>query len=81
VRRWQLQDAKQQFSRMVEHARNDGPQVVTRHGKDVAIVLAVEEYRRLGGELADFKQFLLSAPPLHELAIERDGEPSREIEL
>lgn len=48
---WQLQDAKQRFSRLVDTARTDGPQVVTRHGREVAVVLSIEDYRRLrGGE-------------------------------
>ncbi|MCC6831746.1 MAG: type II toxin-antitoxin system Phd/YefM family antitoxin [Thermoleophilia bacterium] len=46
---WQLQDAKQRFSRLVDTARTDGPQVVTRHGREVAVVLSIEDYRRLRG--------------------------------
>jgi prevent-host-death family protein len=46
---WQLQDAKQRFSRLVDSARTDGPQVVTRHGREVAVVLSIEDYRRLRG--------------------------------
>ena len=81
MRRWQLQEAKQQFSRVVEQARLDGPQIVTRHGKEVAVVVGIDEYRRLRGETKDFKQFLLEAPPLHELEIERDRDPGPDIEL
>jgi prevent-host-death family protein len=46
---WPVQDAKQKFSSLVEAARADGPQVVTRHGREVAVVLSVEDYRALGG--------------------------------
>ena len=46
---WPVQDAKQRFSRLVEAARADGPQVVTRHGREVAVVLSVEDYRAMGG--------------------------------
>lgn len=46
---WQLQDAKQQFSRLVDRARSDGPQIVTRHGREVAVVISMEDYRLLGG--------------------------------
>jgi prevent-host-death family protein len=58
---WQLQDAKQQFSRLVERARTDGPQVVTRNGKEVAVVLGVEDYRRLGD--AAIKRYSPKAQP------------------
>src|SRR5215217_1742482 len=64
VMRWQLQEAKQRFSELVRHARADGPQVVTRHGEEVAVVVSIEEYRRLTDELPSFKDFLLAAPDL-----------------
>jgi prevent-host-death family protein len=79
--RWQLQEAKQQFSRLVDRARSEGPQLVTRHGREVAVVIGVEEYRRLRGEKRDFKQFLLEGPPFDELEIERDTDPGPDVEL
>jgi antitoxin Phd len=79
---WQLQEAKQQFSRLVDRAREDGPQVVTRHGREVAVVLDVDEYRRLCGEGADFKAFLMGPPYIDvELPVEHDGNPSRDVDL
>lgn len=78
--RWQLQQAKQQFSRVVELARSEGPQLVTRHGREVAVVVDVDDYRRMRSE-RDFKRFLLSAPHLDELPIERSKDPARTIDL
>jgi prevent-host-death family protein len=46
---WQLQEAKQRFSHVVDQARAHGPQVVTRRGKEVAVVLSIEEYRKITG--------------------------------
>ena len=78
--RWQVQQAKQQFSRLVDEARAEGPQFVTRHGKEVAVVLGVEEYHRLRDERS-FKEFLLGPPHVEvDLPIERDRDPGREIE-
>lgn len=79
--RWQLQHAKQQFSRVVDLARREGPQLVTRNGKEVAVVIDVDEYRRLRSDGGDFKRFLLSVPHVDELPIERSKEPARTIEL
>ena len=78
--KWQLQDAKQQFSRVVERARTEGPQLVTRNGKEVAIILDVEEYRRLSSHGGDFKRFLLEGPRF-EFDVERAKDVPREIEL
>lgn len=70
---WQLQEAKQRFSELVRRAEREGPQVVTRHGEEVVVVVPVEEYRRIserGGEKKmDFKEFLMSAPEGLELII------------
>jgi len=68
---WQVQEAKQRFSRLVQRAIDDGPQVVTRHGEEVAVVVSAKDFRKLTGNVPDFKDFLLSAPDLDELAIRR----------
>src|SRR6266511_1002850 len=78
---WQVQEAKQRFSEIVRQAHDDGPQVVTRHGEEVAVVIDIEEYRRLTGSKPDFKDFLLSAPDLAALEIRRPGERARTVEL
>ena len=78
---WQIQEAKQRFSKLVRQAEADGPQIVTRHGREVVVVLAAEEYRRLRIGLPDFKEFLVSAPDLAPLDIRRDDAPARAIDL
>ena len=62
--RWQLQEAKQRFSELIRSVEADGPQVVTRHGEDVAVVISIAEYRHLRHEGENFKAFLQSAPDL-----------------
>jgi antitoxin Phd len=79
--RWQLQEAKQRFSELVRQARAHGPQMVTRHGEEVAVVVSIEEYRRLTDERPSFKEFLLAAPDLESLAIDRPREQARVVEL
>jgi prevent-host-death family protein len=79
--RWQLQEAKQRFSELIRRARAHGPQVVTKHGEEVAVVVSIEEYRRLTDELPSFKEFLLAAPDLDGLEIDRPPERARVVEL
>ena len=79
--RWQLQEAKQRFSELIRHARAHGPQVVTKHGEEVAVVVSIEEYRRLTDELPSFKELLLAAPDLDALEISRPRERARVVEL
>lgn len=78
---WQLQEAKQRFSEVVRQAEADGPQIVTRHGHEVVVILSADEYRRLRAGGSDFKEFLLAAPDLDELDIRRSDDLPRHIEL
>jgi hypothetical protein len=55
--------------------------VVTKHGEEVAVVVSIEEYRRLTDELPSFKEFLLTSPDLDALEIERSRERARVVEL
>ncbi|HVX84619.1 MAG TPA: type II toxin-antitoxin system Phd/YefM family antitoxin [Phycisphaerae bacterium] len=42
-KRWQLQDAKARLSQVVNETLDKGPQIITRHGKDVAAVIAIDD--------------------------------------
>jgi antitoxin Phd len=44
---WQLQTAKAQFSEVFWRARSEGPQLVTRQGKEAVVILPPEEFERL----------------------------------
>jgi prevent-host-death family protein len=78
---WQLQEAKQHFSQLVELARLDGPQFVTKHGKEAAVVMSADEYRRLRGGGPSLVQFIRSGPDLDVLDLGRAIDQGRDIEL
>ena len=65
---WQIQDAKQRFSEMIRAATSDGPQVITRHGEAVAVVVDIAEYRRLTRPAVDLASILLGGPKLDDIA-------------
>jgi prevent-host-death family protein len=65
---WQVQDAKQRFSEMIRAVASEGPQVITRHGEDVAVVVGIEEYRRLTQPVADLAGILLGGPKVDDSA-------------
>jgi prevent-host-death family protein len=67
---WQIQDAKQRFSEMIRAVMRDGPQVITRHGEDVAVVVDIAEYRRLTRPPVDLAGILLGGPKLDRAAAE-----------
>lgn len=77
---WQVQEAKQRFSELLRSATTEGPQIVTRHGEEIAVVVDIAEYRRLKGEVLDFKDFLRSGPEPDDSEITRDKALPREID-
>ncbi len=77
---WKLADAKTKFSEVVRRALTEGPQRVLRRD-DAVIVLAEEQYERLLGTRQGFKDFLLDAPDMEDLELERARDPMRDITL
>ena len=60
---WQVQEAKNRFSEVIERALRDGPQVVTRHGRPVVQVVAMDAGAAKAVRAEDgFAQYLLDAP-------------------
>ncbi|MGQ0711782.1 MAG: type II toxin-antitoxin system prevent-host-death family antitoxin [Rhodoferax sp.] len=62
---WQVQEAKNRFSEMIERAQTEGPQTITRHGRAVAKVVALVAGRVPSGPTSaddGFAAYLLSAP-------------------
>jgi prevent-host-death family protein len=79
---WQLQEAKNKFSRLVEKARYEGPQFVTRHGKETVVVISVEDYQKMVKPKSNLFNFIQSSPLSKiSLIIERDKSMARDIEL
>ena len=79
---WHLQDAKNQFSKVVQKARSEGPQIVTLRGERAAVVLSAADYDALTGNRPDIVEDLLGGPAWDdELAAAVDARakrPSRE---
>lgn len=47
MKSWPVQNAKNQLSQVIELARTEGPQIITRHGQPVVVVVAAEEFKKL----------------------------------
>lgn len=78
---WQVQDAKSRLSEVIERACTEGPQTITRHGRERAILISIEDYRALAAHKPDFKAYLLGGPKVDDFAIDRDRDTGRAIEL
>lgn len=79
---WTIAEAKAKFSRVIDCAREQGPQTITRNGRAAAVIVASEEWERRTkrqGTLADF----FAASPLRRsgLKVERIKDRPRRIVL
>jgi antitoxin Phd len=81
VATWQVQDAKTRLSEVIERARTEGPQTITRHGAERAVVLSIEDYRALAAHKPDFRAYLLGGPKVDDFSIERERDTGRAVEL
>jgi prevent-host-death family protein len=79
--RWQVNEAKSRLTELIQVAQKEGPQVITRHGVDTAVVLSIEDFHKLEAAKPDFRDYLLSGPKLDAFDIDRPRDFGREIEL
>jgi prevent-host-death family protein len=52
---WSVAEAKARFSEVVDRARSEGPQLVTRNGRDAAVIVSAEEWARVSEKSAQVK--------------------------
>lgn len=78
---WQVQEAKTRLSEVIEEAIGKGPQFITRHGAERAVILSIADYRALTAHKPNFKTYLLGGPKVDDFEFERDKDIGREISL
>lgn len=79
---WQLQEAKGNFSQLVKRAAGGDAQVVTVHGKPMAVVVSAEEYARLTRRKSKLSTALLRPDlAIDGLDVSRSRDTGRDIEL
>jgi antitoxin Phd len=76
---WQLQEAKNKLSKVIEEATTQGPQVITKRGVETAIVLSYAEYRQLITSQKKLSTFFRESPLVGvDLDLTRDTSAVRE---
>ena len=75
---WQLQEAKNKLSEVVDAAVNKGPQIITRRGVETAVVISADDYRKLRLRQMTLVEFFRASPLVGvELDLTRDTSPAR----
>lgn len=81
MKTWPLHDAKNKLSEVIKDARG-AAQLITVRGREAAVVVSIEEYRRLTTPKTSLVAFLRDSPLAEvELDLERDAGLGREVEL
>ena len=82
MRRWQLHEAKNRLSQVVDEACREGPQTITVRGQDKVVVVSIESYRKLSDPHEDLVEFFAQSPLRGvSLDLERSSDRAREVEL
>ena len=82
MEQWQLQDAKNRFSEVVQKAVEHGPQIITRRGVKTAVVLSVEDYQQLIKPKTNIVDFFRKSPLKGiKIDLNRNKDTGREIDL
>jgi prevent-host-death family protein len=79
---WTVAEAKAKFSEVVEKARTDGPQTITKNGRTAVVVVSVEEWERKAKRPGNLAEFFASSPLRGSgLKVRRSKERPRKLDL
>lgn len=79
---WQLQEAKAKFSKVINEAIQHGPQIITKHGIETALLISIDDYKQISKKESKISKFFKSSPLCNvELDIQRSKDYPRDIEL
>lgn len=78
---WQVQEAKTHLSEVIEEANSKGPQFITRHGSERAVILSITDYRSLTAHKPNLRDYLLGGPKVDSFEVPRDRDKGRKVSL
>jgi prevent-host-death family protein len=79
---WTVAAAKARLSELIDKARRDGPQTITKNGRSTAVLVSIEEWERKTARSGSLAEFLLASPLRDaELDTERSRDDARETPL
>ena len=82
MRQWQLQEAKAKFSEVVKLANLEGPQEITMRGQPTAILISLNDYKKIKEKKPSLVSLMRSSPLMGVyLDLHRDQSPARDIKL
>lgn len=74
---WQIDKAKAHLSEVIGQANKEGPQIITRHGVECAVILSAADFRSLTAHKSDLRDYLLGGPKVENFEVNRDLDTGR----
>ncbi|HWK46720.1 MAG TPA: type II toxin-antitoxin system Phd/YefM family antitoxin [Stellaceae bacterium] len=75
---WSVQDAKARFSEFLDTCLKHGPQMVTKRGAEAAVLVPVNDWRRLQQSARPtLKELLMADVPRADIPVPRRGKRRR----
>ncbi len=75
---WQIQEAKNKLSEVINRALEQGPQLITRWGKNTAVVISYHDYEKLRASRDKLSEFFRASPLAEsDIELECDQSPPR----
>ena len=79
---WTVAEAKAKFSEVVDKARTDGPQTITKNGRAAVVVVSAEEWERKAKRPGNLAEFFAESPLRGSgLKVRRAKDRPRKLEL
>lgn len=77
---WGLAEAKAKLSEVIERARTEGPQMITKNGRPAGVLVSPEEWARHAKPKMTLYEFFETSPLWDSgLQLERDSSPGRDV--
>lgn len=81
MRKWPVHKARARLGEVLERARTEGPQTITKRGSDHAVVLSMDQYRRLNQRTPRLIEVLLGGPKLEDFEIQPNDDTPRDVDI
>ncbi len=71
---WQLQDAKNKLSQVIDKCIKEGPQVITRRGQEAVVLVPINDYKQMTKNKCDLVDFFRKSPLAGNVTIKRNSD-------
>ena len=69
---WQIQEAKNKLSEVVQKTLQTGPQVISKHGTDIVVMLSIAEYKKMRKGKTNIVDFFRKSPLVGKINLDRN---------